>query len=437
MPSDTGLQTASAYSDNASSSHESNAEHSKNNELLDSLRRILADQSHLFACGGDIPIRELKVPAEASGHFELPLLASERKESDPITIRWDLNGTADSCAKSSLPPAQGAETGLDRLLQQCRPATFGRGGQDIYDEIYRKAVQIDPATFCTTFDPYSAGIIDARSVRAELYKLNGGHLKVRHKGQEMTFDWSANRENTTDHAKIRWAAFYSDCEHEVLEVISGHRLTLTYNLYAVRGAGRLTGVSPTLNPAYLPLCQALKGILSQDPFNGRGGKMGFWCSHAYAYNHTMETPLPATLKGVDAVLWESFQTLNLDPKIAPVIRMSEDTREMFSEWYDDPERHIYPWSIRLRDKLPSTMPSEFIIGYKFGVHIDREYQTESIEEYHDAYQRWGSYSREPVHWLTKPIESELQLVYTAYGNQAIAEAMYSYCAILVDVPPYK
>lgn len=97
----------------------------------------------------------------------------------------------------------------------------------------------------------------------------GGQLKVRHKGEEMGFDWSGSRDDP-GHAGIRWAAFYSDCEHEVLEVTSGHRLTLTYNLYVVRGAGRLTGVSPTLDPAHLPLFQAVKAMLGQDPFGGRG-----------------------------------------------------------------------------------------------------------------------------------------------------------------------
>ncbi|KAJ2980851.1 hypothetical protein NUW58_g6836 [Xylaria curta] len=357
---------------------------------------------------------------------------------------------------------------------------------DTYDESYRRALKMDPTAFCTTFDPYSVGIIDAvaqvllpsvsgstthRGVRAELYKLNvysgpsgrfkphvdtprsssqfgslvvclpveheGGQLKVRHKGQEMTFDWSANQDKP-DHAnRLQWAAFYSDCEHEVLEVTSGHRLTLTYNLYAVRGAGRLTGVSPTLNPTHLPLFQALKGILSQDPFDGQGGTLGFWCSHVYAYNHTKETPLPATLKGVDAVLWESFQALNLDPKIAPVIMMSESNRLMFSAWYNDPGLHTSPWAIRLRKTLPSTMPSEWIIGYKFGVKVDRSSPAEELDDFHKLYQRWGSYSREPVHWLTKPVESELQLIYTAYGNEASAQAEYSNCAILVNVPPYK
>lgn len=42
----------------------------------------------------------------------------------------------------------------------------------------------------------------------------------------MTFDWGKSTQN------IQFAAFYSDVEHEVLEVQSGHRVTLTYNLYA-------------------------------------------------------------------------------------------------------------------------------------------------------------------------------------------------------------
>ena len=78
----------------------------------------------------------------------------------------------------------------------------------------------------------------------------GGQLKVRHKGQETIFDWSMLADpGKTPH--IEWAAFYSDCEHEVMEVSSGQRLTLTYNLYAVRGAGRLTGKSLTLDPRHL------------------------------------------------------------------------------------------------------------------------------------------------------------------------------------------
>ena len=38
-----------------------------------------------------------------------------------------------------------------------------------------------------------------------------------HGGQELT--WDSGSENP---GVIKWAAFYSDCEHEVMEVTSGH-----------------------------------------------------------------------------------------------------------------------------------------------------------------------------------------------------------------------
>lgn len=97
----------------------------------------------------------------------------------------------------------------------------------------------------------------------------GGQLKVRHQGEETTFDGSmlANHDKT---AHIEWAAFYSDCEHEVMEVSAGNRLTLTYNLFAVPGAGRLTGQYLTLDPTHLPLYRAVKRMMSLEPFSGKG-----------------------------------------------------------------------------------------------------------------------------------------------------------------------
>lgn len=93
----------------------------------------------------------------------------------------------------------------------------------------------------------------------------GGQLQVRHTGREFTFDWGS----CTD--AISWAAFYSDCEHEVLEVTSGHRITLTYNLYAVRGNGTLAGVpSPSLDIAQLPLFRSLLDVYENPHFLPNG-----------------------------------------------------------------------------------------------------------------------------------------------------------------------
>jgi hypothetical protein len=52
----------------------------------------------------------------------------------------------------------------------------------------------------------------------------GGVLVVRHDGRAVTYDWSTTDDNAP---AIKWAAFYSDCEHEVLVVTDGHRITLT------------------------------------------------------------------------------------------------------------------------------------------------------------------------------------------------------------------
>lgn len=65
-----------------------------------------------------------------------------------------------------------------QLMADCEPATFGRG---------EKAVQMDRAQFCTSFNLHERGVMYAitqalqsnrsasdNGVRAELYKLNVG-----------------------------------------------------------------------------------------------------------------------------------------------------------------------------------------------------------------------------------------------------------------------
>ncbi len=312
---------------------------------LDELKKILAEEKHLYACGGRIPIATPTVESEGEASPSTSF-STRPRQSAPVTIRWDMSGLShadDSLCrrKVTLPATQKADRdALSGLIKDCQPATFGLKGQDVYDETYRKALKMNPDAFCSTFDPYSTGIIDIvaqmllpsfghsttrRAVDAKLYKLNvsglvepfrftdstdcglfslqiysgpsgmfkahvdtprsptqfgslvvclpvehrGGQLKVRHQGEETTFDWSmlADRDKTMH---IEWAAFYSDCEHEVMHVSSGNRLTLTYNLFAVHGAGRLTGNSLTLDPTRLPLYHAIERMVNQDPFSGNG-----------------------------------------------------------------------------------------------------------------------------------------------------------------------
>ncbi len=51
-----------------------------------------------------------------------------------------------------------------------------------------------------------------------------------HAGQDcVAYDW----DGVGGTEALQWAAFYSDCEHEVHEVTDGCRVTPTYNLYHV------------------------------------------------------------------------------------------------------------------------------------------------------------------------------------------------------------
>ena len=45
----------------------------------------------------------------------------------------------------------------------------------------------------------------------------GGTLRVAHGGQDLKWNWGSESPNT-----IEWAAFYSDCEHEIMGGNSDH-----------------------------------------------------------------------------------------------------------------------------------------------------------------------------------------------------------------------
>lgn len=158
----------------------------------------------------------------------------------------------------------------------------------------------------------------------------GGTLRVRHRGQTVDFAWGGS--NPQD---IQWAAFYGDCEHEVLEVTKGHRVTLTYNLY-YSSIGRLA--QPVSTTHHLPLYHVVREMLQESAFmkNGNnvgvsyecsslttivGGTLGFFCHHQYA--HSQESgrkSIPMAFKGVDLAIYSVFQALGLTVGIHPIVK---------------------------------------------------------------------------------------------------------------------
>ena len=138
----------------------------------------------------------------------------------------------------------------------------------------------------------------------------------------MTYDWS-------DEDDIQWAAFYSDCEHEVHEVTSGHRITLTYNLYAHEQLGGCFRNPSTVATDSFSLYHCVKEALASPDFLPKGmsracflvlhahllpsgGFLGFHCVHAYPHaNDKITKTMPFALKGVDAMIFSMFHSLHL------------------------------------------------------------------------------------------------------------------------------
>lgn len=79
----------------------------------------------------------------------------------------------------------------------------------------------------------------------------------------MNFDWGSSGQVDTS---VQWAAFYSDCEHEVLEVTEGNRVTLTYNLFHTSRVDELENIGSTMNVKSLPLYAKIREALSDTTF---------------------------------------------------------------------------------------------------------------------------------------------------------------------------
>ncbi|KAI1288943.1 hypothetical protein F5Y03DRAFT_378833 [Xylaria venustula] len=413
---------------------------------------------------GEIPPSAATGSAHETGPE--PSSSSERvqtRPSPPITLRWDPENTSTpaSQCKLTLPLKDGQEDILAGLVRDMKPATFGFQGEDVYDESYRKALKLDTSRFASTFNPYELGIVDAvaqlllpnllgrsatrkRGVRAELYKLNaysgpsdhfhphvdtplslnqfaslvvclpvahtGGQLKVQHLGKDVVFDWGANEDGTEKPPAIQWAAFYSDCTHEVLKVTSGHRLTLTYTLYATYGNGSITGLSSVIDMAQLSLYKKLSSLLDREDFLDEGGHIGIYTT--FAYPHTSNySCLPEALKGSDMAVWEILGSLGCRMKLLPVATMKDETLV----------------GKTLKWKNVDSLVDEYSGMSNLINWWSRKYKGRALKA-------------EDVFWLNEPngkTHKQPQMSYLAYGNEASLGVIYTECAIIAVVSPYE
>ncbi|KAK3706750.1 hypothetical protein LTR37_012595 [Vermiconidia calcicola] len=562
-----------------------------------------------FTCGGSLPIL-LEPNRDEAGNLTPRTherVQEQRVLTKGVTLRW---GKHENGQVLTLPVTD--KTALEELVNACTPATFGRGGEDVYDESYRRAVALSAGDFMTDFCPYESGIIDivtqlllpsitgelepapprsevakryglshsqegeihycimkftrqnsdyiysagiqkclaglrilpattegmlaimgrldmtgtgltfkhdfielaaqrisarnaakkqmsgddrkeaskanaqkrkmmSRGIRAELYKLNiytgpsgmfkahvdtprsesqigslvvclpayfeGGALAVRHLGQEIIHDWSKTT-FATQEPRVQWAAFYSDCEHEVLEVTSGHRITLTYNLFLAPGTSLLAGQPTSLEPQCLPLAQSLRRMLASEDFLPKSGYIGVHLAHSYPHTHPkFHAFVPSMLKGVDMALYESIVALGykavLDQITGPNLPSAEVLQLLESKGRSS-MRTESPIVSNLQEMTFGDEPDEDDGNTddqmcEFYSHCEPDSdESESADagapngtvvELRRRYR-----ARAKITWLNEAKSREPCRAYVAYGNEARGATKYSSAALIVRIP---
>lgn len=241
-----------------------------------------------------------------------------------------------------------------------------------------------------------------------------------HHGLDMEWDWSKKGE-TEGEESIEWAAFYSDCEHEVKEVTSGHRVTLTYNLYVHERVGGIMRDLPTPDLSSMVLYHQVKEALASPAFmkDGKspklfsrnhlltssphlGGTLGFYCQHAYAHTSDYHNErLPMALKGLDAVFYAIFYHLGHSVGMHAVMDDLDDEQSSYFEV----------------DSKDEDYNAELVATGLHGIQMSDEGGDDggaSIREIvKDA---WRSKWRKDIHWFGGPGHQEIALVHLAVST---------------------
>ncbi|PYH85821.1 hypothetical protein BO82DRAFT_326637 [Aspergillus uvarum CBS 121591] len=401
-------------------------------EACKRLRTAIEDEnsSALFACGGSIPVVDR---GQASSGDKATITTTSPVHVYWSTARSDSAARKLVLPLDELVP-QSRSAALDDLVADCQPASFGRNGEEILDPSYRLAGKIDPSHFASSFHPADFGILQmvenvllpgisekdlvreddgskkrkdraarhSRKLHAELYKLNvysgpsghfathvdtprsesqigslvvclpsgfsGGRLTVRHGGQQSAFDWSE-----ASQFAIQWAAFYSDCEHEIETITEGHRLTLTYNLYITQApTAKIDASSLVLQPQSFPLYNAMHEIFSNPRFMEQGGVLGMFCFHAYAHtSNDAHVRLPRALKGADLVVYSVLKSLGAEVSVLPVL--GDDDRAVWDDWeeayYNARMYQGLETYFKEGGELPKIQTNEFL-GAEYGRKYD-------------------------------------------------------------------
>lgn len=260
----------------------------------------------------------------------------------------------------------------------------------------------------------------------------GGELVFRQHDEEYKFDSATAVQQSEKQPCVAFAAFFSDVTHEVLEVRSGYRVTLTWNIYFSDAS---TGAPAADSVLESSLTAAFRTLLADKTFLPQEGFLGFGLRHEYPVNDTTSgrtrtrfralDGLLSSMKGSDAVLVKICDKLELDA--VPQMVYTDRGVEVLCPGAvyfggEQIEGNLWRRCRKWGGKLLADIPRE---GFRF----DREnkkviYRTLKADI--------------EVLWVTEKRYVDANLIktpYIAYGNQAEMGTAYSTPVLVVEVGP--
>lgn len=212
-------------------------------------------------------------------------------------------------------------------LVLCLPLAFAGGRFYILHNEQKKELFWDQDI--TNFSEY-----ELKGLREEIKRKEEEEKKP--KSKKSSYSWGSSYYKTESFKKmtpenvIHWVAFYGDCEHEILPVDYGYRMTLTYNLY--REKEEDIDLSKLMIQRTNLFQDTLEKCLKSDQFMSKGGNLGFAAWHFYEDEELLEDKpnnyykktnkvSDLMLKGNDAIVAASALALSLN--VFPLRVLSE------------------------------------------------------------------------------------------------------------------
>ncbi|WWC67757.1 uncharacterized protein I206_101669 [Kwoniella pini CBS 10737] len=409
---------------------------------VDQLERSYKSQEGVlnFACSGVFPSHVI-----ASANLALYYVTPDEGKA-PRVIKYAMLPITNEVAKD----IHGTAT----------TSPFGRGSELVYDDSYRQARELKPPYFSLTSDILSASSLLTllakklnydSPLEARMNKLNayteggffkahkdtpqsehhigtliiclptpftGGDLVIRQMGASVTFDWS----NQVQDGSITWGFLYSDCEHEVLPVTSGTRVTISYDIFVSKDVKAFD--QSVMDTRLQPLLDTFETLLKDAKFLISGGTLAFGLVHDYPFGENdrgFPGDLRNRLKDSDAVLVSAIEKLGLEMEYFAIYDYESSCYEVVEERPIDEA-----------DAKAEEMDNTFKRGIWIADDVHKCNRDHCI--YDDTAEELGLKQDLDLIWVTFPASYDTKNSYITFGNEPQAATVYCAVGVKVEIP---